>query len=198
MFDQCTWCKGLLHANSVPTWIPPNPASPRISILTTFWTHKGPHRYVLLNYGTSAASEVFQHAISQALTGMEGVIIISDNILIFGTTQVAQDKALQMVFEQLRETSLALNKEKCGHNKSILEFFGLILEAIANAPRPTNISEVRSLLGMTNCCSKFIVNYASLGHPVNSRRKTHHSNGVSLTSAPVMAYFDSGKCTELT
>ena len=93
--------------------------------LTTFRTHKGLHRYVRLNYGTSAASEVFQHAISKALAGIDGVINISDDILIFGTTQAAHDKALQMVFERLHETGLTLNKAKCAYNKSTLAFFGL-------------------------------------------------------------------------
>ena len=196
--------------------------APESRYLTTFRTHKGLHRYFRLNYGTSAASEVFQHAISQALAGIEGVINISDDILISGTTQAAHDKALQMVFERLRETGLTLNKAKCAYNKSTLEFFRLIfsadgvnpdpkkVEAIANAPRPTNISGVRSLLSMTDC-SKFIVNYASHTTPLRELTKENtpfqwyptHENAwvkfkIALTSAPLMAYCDTGKCTELT
>ena len=164
-----------------------------------------------------------QHAISQALAGIEGVINISDDILIFGTTQAAHDKTLRMVFERLRETGLTLNKAKCAYNKSTLEFFGMIfsadgvspdpkkIEAITHAPRPTTITGVRSLLGMTNYCSKFIVNYASITAPLRDLtkintpfqwRSTHENAWVklkeALTSAPVMAYFDTQKCTELT
>ena len=66
--------------------------APESGYLTTFRTHKGLHHHVRVQYGTSAASEVFQHAISQALAGIEGVINISDDILIFGTTQAARRK----------------------------------------------------------------------------------------------------------
>jgi hypothetical protein len=62
--------------------------TPESRYITTFRTHKGLHRYVRLNYGTSAASEVFQYAISQAIAGIDGVVNISDDIFIFGKTQI--------------------------------------------------------------------------------------------------------------
>ena len=84
-------------------------------------------------------------------------------------------------------------------------------EAITNAPRPTTTSGVCSLLGMTNYCSKFIVNYASITVPLRGLTKKNipfqwrltHENALvelktALTSASVMAYFDTGKCMEPT
>ena len=196
--------------------------APESRYITTFRTHKGLHRYVRLNYGTSAASEVFQYAISQAIAGIDGVVNISDDILIFGPTQTAHDTALKDVFERLRQVGLTLNKSKCAYNKGTLEFFGMIfsadgvspdpkkIAAITNAPRPTTVSGVRSLLGMTNYCSKFIMNYASITTPLRQLTKknarfqwlpAHESAWKTLTraltSAPVMAYFDTNKCTEL-
>ncbi|CAB3998550.1 Hypothetical predicted protein, partial [Paramuricea clavata] len=132
--------------------------APESRYITTFRTHKGLHRYVRLNYGTSAASEVFQYAISQAIAGIDGVVNISEDVLIFGKTQLDHDTALKTVFERLRQVCLTLNKSKCAYNKGTLEFFGMIfsadgvspdpkkIEAIVNAPHPTNVSGVRSLL----------------------------------------------------
>ncbi|CAB4012182.1 Transposon Ty3-I Gag-Pol poly [Paramuricea clavata] len=132
--------------------------APESRYITTFRTHKGLHRYVRLNYGTSAASEVFQYAISQAIAGIDGVVNISEDVLIFGKTQLDHDTALKTVFERLRQVDLTLNKSKCAYNKGTLEFFGMIfsadgvspdpkkIEAIVNAPRPTNVSGVHSLL----------------------------------------------------
>ncbi|CAB3997330.1 Hypothetical predicted protein, partial [Paramuricea clavata] len=196
--------------------------APESRYITTFRTHKGLHRYVRLNYGTSAASEVFQYAISQAIAGIDGVVNISDDILMFGKTQLDHDTALKTVFERLRQVGLTPNKSKCAYNKGTLEFFGMIfsadgvspdpkkIEAIVNAPRPTNVSGVRSLLGVTNYCSKFIANYASITTPLRQLTKKNakfqwlpvHENAwktltKALTSAPVMAYFDITKCTEL-
>ena len=59
-----------------------------------------------------------------------------------------------------------------------LEFFGYVfsgknlsadpkkVEAITNPPSPTNVPEVRSLLGMANYCSRFILAYATLTQPL--------------------------------
>ena len=57
---------------------------------------------------------------------------------------------------------LTLNRSKCKFLNTTLEFFGQIfskngthpdakrVEDLFNAPRPTNVHEVRSLLGMAN------------------------------------------------
>ena len=80
------------------------------------------------------------------------------------------------------------------------------VEAIKQAEAPTSVSDVCSLLGMTNYVSRFIRDYADIVAPL--RDITH--NGVefkwedvhqaalgrlkcSLTSAEVLAYFDPGK-----
>ncbi|CAB4003757.1 Hypothetical predicted protein [Paramuricea clavata] len=159
--------------------------APESRYITTFRTHKGLHRYVRLNYGTSAASEVIQYAISQAIAVID--------------------------WDSLTELSTSVTIYSYS---GTLEFFGMIfsadgvspdpkkIAAIVNAPRPTNVSGVRSLL--------FIANYASITTPLRQLTKKNakfqwlpvHENArktlkKALTSAPVMAYFDTTKCTEL-
>ena len=98
--------------------------------------HKGIHRYVHLNYGTSVASNVLQYAISQALASIKGVINISDDTHIFGSTQSTHDAAVRKVFEWLHQVGLTLNKLKCTYNKSTLEFFGMIFSVDEVSPDP--------------------------------------------------------------
>ena len=84
------------------------------------------------------------------------------------------------------------------------------IEDIVNLQTPTSASEVRSLLGMTNYCSRFIPDYATKTEPL--RKLTHkdqpwewtprHDSAVNelkdaLAKAPVTAYFDPVKDTEL-
>ena len=84
------------------------------------------------------------------------------------------------------------------------------IEAIQNAGAPTSVSEVRSLLGMTNYVSRFIPKYADIVAPL--RGLTHKGTkfkweGVheaalvqlksSLTSDKVMSYFDPSKTSVL-
>ena len=84
------------------------------------------------------------------------------------------------------------------------------VEDVVNLQTPSTASEVRSLLGMTNYCSRFILDYATKTEPL--RKLTHkdqpwcwteeHDNAVSqlkeaLVSAPVTTYFDPEKKTEI-
>ncbi len=196
--------------------------APESRYITTFGTHLGLMRYKRLNFGISSAAEIFQNVIRETLEGIPGALNISDDILVFGKTQSAHDHALEAVFLRLKERGLTLNKSKCEYSKDKVEFFGYVfsgdgiapdpkkIEDIINLQTPTSASEVRSLLGMTNYCSRFIPDYATKTEPL--RRLTHkdqpwewtpeHDSAVNelkdaLVKAPVTAYFDPVKDTEL-
>ena len=103
--------------------------APESRYITTFSTHRGLRRYTRLNFGTSSAAEVFQDAIQQVLSGIEGARNVSDDIIIFGKDQTTHDKALHAVFERLRSKNLILNAKKCEFNKSSFEFFGYVFSS---------------------------------------------------------------------
>ena len=192
--------------------------APESRYITTFGTHLGLIRYKKLNFGISRAAEIFQNIIREAPEGIPGTLNISNDILVFGKTQSAHDHS----FRRLKERSLTLNKRKCEYSKNKVEFFGYTfsgdgitpdskkIEDIINLQTPTSASEVRSLLGMTNYCSRFIPDYATKTEPL--RKLTHknqpwewtprHDSAVdelkdALLKAPVTAYFDPVKDTEL-
>ena len=196
--------------------------TPESRYITTFSTHLGLMRFKRLNFGISSAAEIFQNTIRETLEGINGAFNISDDILIHGKTQEAHDQTLRAVFQRLRERGLTLNKNKCEYRKKKLEFFGYVFsdEGISPDPNkikdilqldaPTSTSEVRSLLGMTNYCSRFIKDYATTTEPL--RKLTHknqqwewtarHQHALAqlktaLASAPVTAYFELEKETEI-
>ena len=85
------------------------------------------------------------------------------------------------------------------------------MEDLSNAAVPTNIQEVRSLLGMANYSAKYIPNFATITSPLRELTKKNayfqwgkiHQNAfnklkAALTTAPVMSYFDKSKDTILT
>ena len=88
------------------------------------------------------------------------------------------DQNLRAVFQRLREKGLTLNKSKCEYSKDKLEFFGYVfskdgiapdlkkVEEVVNLSTPSTASEVRSLLGMTNYCSRFIPDYTTKTEPL--------------------------------
>ena len=54
------------------------------SLLTTFATPFGRYRWCRLPFGLSVSSEIFQKRVNQALDGLEGVLDIVDDVLIYG------------------------------------------------------------------------------------------------------------------
>ncbi len=190
--------------------------------ITTFQTHKGLHRYKKLNFGTSSASKIFQHAIAEELCDIPNALNISDDVIVFGTNQDEHDKALERVFQRFSDKGLTLNKEKCAFNKDKITFFGFVftangispdpikVDAIKNAPAPTTQSGLRSFLGMATYCSKFIANFSDLTQPLRELTRKNvpfqwtqqHNQAFAavksaLTSSKVMSYFDQSKHTEL-
>ena len=104
-----------------------------------------------------------------------------------------------------------------------MSFFGQIFSANGTNPDPkhiqdrqdaavpTNVHEVRSFLGMANCNCKYIPDYATVTAPLRdlTKKGAHfkwevvHQHAFeklkhSLTSVPVMAYFDTQKDTVIT
>ena len=49
--------------------------------ITAFCTHMGTYQYKRLNFGINASAELFQKAVEQVISGIEGVINVSDDII---------------------------------------------------------------------------------------------------------------------
>ncbi|PIK42246.1 hypothetical protein BSL78_20901 [Apostichopus japonicus] len=81
--------------------------------ITTFTTHQGLYRYTRLMFGVNAASEKFQKAVSHMLTGLPGVINISDDIIVYGQSKQEHNENLHRVLQRLAECGACLNRDKC-------------------------------------------------------------------------------------
>jgi len=167
--------------------------------------------------------EIFQHVLQQSLQGITGVFNLADDIIIFGSTRQAHDKALECCLARLRHRGLTVNPKKCKFLQPTIEFYGQIfsaqgtcpdpkrIDAIQKISAPSNAKEVRSFLGMVNYSSKYIQDYATLTAPIRELTKksapftwtTEHQTAfeqlkLALTKAPVMGYFDLSKDTYVT
>ncbi|XP_046573838.1 uncharacterized protein K02A2.6-like [Haliotis rubra] len=135
--------------------------------ITTFATHPGLFRYKCLNFGINSAAEVFQETIRQAVSGLPGVINISDDILIHGCGPEEHDSNLKGLFQLMREKGLTLNPEKCVFNQASIEFFGHVfsgqgitpseakLSSIMDMPSPKNATELKEELKKATTLSYF-------------------------------------------
>ena len=76
-------------------------------------------------FGVTSASEIYQHAIQQALHGCEGVHNISDDIL-HGIDDQQHDERIEKLLERLQQRGLTLNSAKCKFKMPQLEFMGYL------------------------------------------------------------------------
>ena len=120
---------------------------------TTFSTQDGLWRYKRLNFGVSSASEIFQHAIARALSDIDGVKNMSDDIIVYGKTKAEHDRNLRNVFIRLRESNITLNRKKCEFNCTELKFYGFIFSNKGMTADPAKV-------GMTNYSSRFVKGYS--------------------------------------
>ena len=90
---------------------------------------------------------------------------------------------LDKLFDTIAKNGLKINLKKCIFGVQELSFAGLKLtnkgiipdsskvDAVTKAKVPTNVTEVRSFLGLVNYCSQFIPGYAELTEPLRKLTK---------------------------
>lgn len=120
------------------------------SLLTTFITPVGRYRFNRLPFGITSAPEYFQKRMSQLLSGMEGVVCLIDDVLIFGKTQEEHDERLQAVLRRLRDANLTLNKKKCTFSCSRVKFLGQVLTKAGISSDPDKVAAILELPAPTN------------------------------------------------
>ena len=89
-----------------------------------------------------------------------------DDILVYSATAKEHEKHLSDVMSMLEKKHVNLNPEKCELRRSEIEFLGQHItkdgvspdpkkvQALRNIPDPTNIAELRRILGMINFLGK--------------------------------------------
>ena len=83
------------------------------SLLTTFITLFGRYCFNHLPFGITSAPEYFQKCISEILQGIEGVVCLIDDILVYGRTQEEHDKRLTRVLQKIAAAGVTLSGVKC-------------------------------------------------------------------------------------
>lgn len=146
--------------------------------LTTFITPFGRYCFNKLPFGISSAPEHFQKRMSNILSGLDGVLCLMDDVLVFGQDKDEHDKRLTAALERIKVAGATLNPSKCEFEKSKLKFLGHIIDsngiqadpektsAIRDMKPPTNITELRRLMGMANQLGKFSSKLAEISQPL--------------------------------
>ena len=154
------------------------PLSTDSSLLTSFLTPFGRYCFNRLPFGITSAPEHFQRRMSALLDGLEGVVCMIDDVLVYGMDQDEHDDRLLKVLQRLEAAGLTLNKEKCKFSQKQVKFLGQMVDksgvhpdpakvkAIQKVPKPKNVGDVRRFLSMVNQLGKFSPNLAEKTKPL--------------------------------
>ena len=106
------------------------------------------------------------------------VIMLIDDILIYSKSQEEHEEHLRIVLQILRERKLYAKLKKCELWLNQVVFLGHVIskdritvnpnkiEAVVNWDRPTNVSEVRSFLGLASCYRRFVEGFFRIMTPL--------------------------------
>ena len=148
-------------------------------------THRGLFQYNCLPFGIASAPAIFQCHIKTLLKGLDRVSVYLDNILVASCTLHEDLNHLAEVLQHLENSGMWLKKQKCFFLRSRIEYLGHVVDeegihpmeekvkAIKEVPAPTNVTQLRSFLGLNNYYNKFLPNLAANLTPLYSLLNIH-------------------------
>ncbi|XP_062714152.1 uncharacterized protein K02A2.6-like [Aedes albopictus] len=151
--------------------------------LLTINTHKGLFQFNRLAPGVKSAPGAFQRLVGGMTADIPGVRSFIDDAIVFGATWEEHAKSLNKLLTRLAQYGFHVKAEKCKFFQTELGYLGHIvdrhgirpdtekLQAIANIPAPTNVTELRSFLGAVNYYGRFVRNIHELRHPLDQLLK---------------------------
>ena len=191
------------------------PLDPDSQQYVTINTRRSLYRYKRLPFGIASFPAIFQRTMDIILQGLEHIAGIQDDILITGQDDEQHIMNLNLVLKRLDDYGLRLQLNKCKFMQRSVTYMGFIIsaegisptedkiEAIKQAPRPENTTQLRAFLGMVNYHGKFIRNLSSILQPFNQLLQSNqeftwspqceeafNKAKYSLTSSNVLVHYD--------
>lgn len=192
------------------------PLAKESALYTTFITPFGRYYFNRLPFGISSAPEHFQNRmVTEVTEGLEGVACHMDDVLIWGSSQVEHDARVHVVLERAQKAGITLNMDKCEFGVREVKFLGHVVSAegvrsdpdktraVQHMDQPTDMTKLRSFLGMVNQLGKFIPNLAEKDKPLrellskknlwvwgHEQQKAFDNLKQELSSTPVLQLYD--------
>ena len=126
-------------------------------------THRGLFRYNRLPFGISSAPGIFQTVMESILSGIPGIFVYIDDVLVTRKSEEEYLSALEEVLCRIMESGLKTEERQVCISGSIccVSWTSPVaekVEAVQEAPAPKNASELKSYLGLLTYYSRFLPN----------------------------------------
>ena len=141
---------------------------------TAFSTTSGHYEFNVMAFGLCNAPASQQESMRRTLKGIPQVDVLLDDVIIHDKSISALLWRLREVFQRLREKNLRLKMKKCHFMKTEVRYLGYILtgegrkidpektKVIDKFPEPKSVRELKTFLGMTTFCRKFVKDFATM------------------------------------
>ena len=147
---------------------------------TAFKTRYGHYEFLVMPFGLTNAPAVFMDLMNRIFQPYldQFVIVFIDDILIYSCSKEDHKDHLRVVLQILRENQLYAKFSKCQFWLDSVAFLGHVIsvegvyvdpqkiEAIVNWKPPTNVTEIRSFLGLAGYYRKFVEGFSKLAAPL--------------------------------
>jgi hypothetical protein len=156
---------------------------------TAFRTRYGHYEFLVMPFGLTNAPAVFMDLMNRVFHEYldRFVIVFIDDILVYSKSLEEHEDHLRIVLQILRDKKLYAKLKKCEFWLNQVVFLGHVvskdgitvdpskIEAVVSWDRPTNVSEVRSFLGLAGYYRRFVEGFsriaASLTHLTRKNAK---------------------------
>ena len=147
---------------------------------TAFSTHEGHYQFRQMPFGLSNAPAVFMRLMNVVLAGISWKCCLPymDDIIIYSPTFEDHVAHVCLVLKRLIAAGLTLKGSKCYFFRKEVVYLGHVvsgsgihmdprkLESISKVPPPTDLTELRSFLGLTGYYRRFIERYSFMAKPL--------------------------------
>ncbi|UYV77740.1 hypothetical protein LAZ67_15002095 [Cordylochernes scorpioides] len=191
---------------------------------TAFITPDGLYEFQVMPFGLCNAPATFERMIDSVLGSLKWNMCLCylDDIVVYAPTFEEHLRHLQLVLSCIQKAGLSLNHKKCLFGSRRIKILGHLVdangihpdpdkvEAVSKFPRPRNISELKSFLGLCSYYRRFIENFAGKARSLHDLLKTEKQFywdaaqekafevlKTALISEPVLGHFDESADTHL-
>jgi hypothetical protein len=198
------------------------PLHPSSQILTTFMTPWGRFKFLRASMGLSCSGDEFNRRADMAFADQVNTVRVVDDLLRFDRDFPAHVKGVCALLQAARTANITLNLEKFQFAEPKVAWVGYEiqhggvtvdpnkLQAISRFPRPNNITELRSFMGLVEQLAGFSADVAGAKGPLRPLLSSRNSYiwtadhemafeavKSALLAPPILASFDPSRETSL-